>query len=250
MKNLGDRMKSYEGAYETSMIGRLPVIIRVDGKRFSKLTKRIKAEKPFDDRFSAAMTSAMFKTAQDIEGCVIGFTQSDEITFVVRNDQSLESEPWFGNRVQKITSITASMCTAHFLNAIGDDVGHAYFDARTFVVPNIIEAGNCLVWRQNDAVKNIISAACYYESAKAIGKKTARKKMHGLNQKQQQEMLFQETGINWNDYPVKYKRGIACYKIKNTLQIDGQEIERSSWIVDENIPNFVGTDFLQSILGE
>ncbi|KKL53739.1 hypothetical protein LCGC14_2272460, partial [marine sediment metagenome] len=107
MQNLGDRMKKYESSYETNIIGRVPVIIRADGKSFSKWTKSINAEKPFDNALSIAMSEAMRATASHIEGCMFGYTQSDEMTFVLRNDQSLESTPWFGNRIQKICSVVS-----------------------------------------------------------------------------------------------------------------------------------------------
>lgn len=238
---LGDRMKTYEGAYDQRIIGRLPVVIRCDGKGFSKFTKSINADKPFDVTFSSVMAEAMRHAASNIEGCLFGYTQSDEITFVLRNDQSLESTPWFGNRIQKMCSVVSSMVTASFnLESIRFNGVNkmAYFDTRVFAVPDIQEAINCLIWRQNDAVKNSISAACYYEVAKKIGKKTARKLMHGLNQNKQQELMFQETGINWNNYPVKFKRGTGTRRVTRELEIDGNKCMRSSWEIDLELPTF------------
>lgn len=246
--SLGDRMKAYEKAYNQVIIGRVPVIIRCDGKGFSKWTKRQKLAKPFDNRMISAMSDTLLTVAENIEGCVFGYTQSDEMTFVLRNDQSFESEPWFGNRIQKICSVTSSMVTAVF-NRCGYWNKDAYFDTRVFAVPNEQEAINCLIWRQNDATKNSISASCYYEVAKKTGKKTARKQMHGLNQKEQQELLFQETGINWNDYPIRFKRGVGVYRVTKELEIDGNLCVRSSWKVDNELPIFTqDTDFLNNII--
>lgn len=242
--SLGDRMKKYEKVTDCVMPQRLPVIVRCDGKKFSKFTKKVNAARPFDDDFSTAMRNAMLYTASKIEGCLYGFTQSDEITFVLRNDQSLESVPWFDNRIQKICSVVSSMVTASFnrelskISKWSDVETMAYFDTRVFVVPNVVEAQNVLVWRQNDAVKNSISCACYYEVAKTIGKKSARKLMHGLNQNQQQELLFKSTGINWNNYPVKFKRGVGCRRITRELEINGNACTRSSWELDLDIPIF------------
>lgn len=245
---LGDRMKAYEKAYDLEIIGRVPVIVRVDGKGFSKWTKSIKAEKPFDEQLNKAMSRAMCDTASSIEGCLFGYTQSDEMTFVLRNDQSLESTPWFGNRIQKICSVVSSMVTVNFAAQMCG-LPRACFDARVFAVPTVQEAINCLVWRQNDAVKNSVSASCYYEVAKSIGKKTTRKLMHGLNQKQQQELLFQNTGINWNNYSVKFKRGTGCYRKVFEVEIDGNVCQRSNWEIDEELPTFTQEpDYLNNIL--
>lgn len=43
-------------------------------------------------------------------------------------------------------------------------------------------------------------------------------------------MLFKEKGINWNDYPTKYRRGST---ISEGIAI------RSSWRIDNEIPIFV-----------
>lgn len=255
MQSLGDRMKQYEKAYDIYMPSRLPVIVRVDGKGFSKFVKTIDAERPFDDTFSNAMANAMKGTAEKIEGCIFGYTQSDEITFVIKNDQSYESTPWFANRVQKIVSVISSNIAAHFnknlMVGYQKELPLACFDARVFLVPDWQEAINTLIWRQNDCVKNSISIACYYETGSRLGKKITRKLMHGLNQKEQQELLFQKTGINWNDYPIRFKRGIGTYKVKYTVNVDGQEAERSKWLIDKEIPQFTqNREFLEKILAE
>ena len=248
---LGARMKKYERSYDYQIIGRIPIIIRLDGKGFSKWTKKCKFIKPFDHLMSGQMSRAMKETAEKIEGCMFSYTQSDEITFVLRNDQSLEATPWFDNRIQKIGSVVNSIFTAHFNNFDKKlyDFPLAYFDARVFAVPTKSEILNGLIWRQNDCVKNSISAACYYEVAKIKGKKTTRKMMHGLNQKQQQELLFAEAGINWNDYPIKFKRGSCCYRVEYNLTIDGNDCVRSKWVIDNDMPIITkNRKFLEDIL--
>ncbi len=246
---LGDRIKNYENSCDTNIIGRLPIIIRADGKNFSRWTKAAKFVKPFDKDLLEAMAHAMRTTAEKIDGCKFAFTQSDEITFVLRNDQSLESTPWFGNRVQKICSVVASMISVHFNRWYGTALAPDYFDTRVFAVPNITEAINSIVWRQNDAVKNSVSAACYYEVAKVTGKKTARKLMHKLNRKQQQELLFKQTGINWNDYPIKFKRGVGCSRVERIVTINGEDCQRSAWEVEYELPTFAKEQqYLKDIL--
>lgn len=252
--SLGDRMKRYEAASDAVFMRRVPVIVRVDGKGFSRWIKKANFEKPFDKQMAGAMQDTMQHVAENVEGCVFGYTQSDEMTFVLRNDQSFESEPWFGNRQQKIVSVISSMVTAYF-NDCFDGMPYAYFDARAFTVPDLDEAANCLVWRQQDATKNSISMASYYGIGQKIGKGAARKALHGLNGNQQQELLFQETGQNWNYYPTWCKRGAACYrKLTQFYGIDGGmtgSYERKKWIVDKEIPVFTQErEWLMRILGE
>lgn len=61
--------------------------------------------------------------------------------------------------------------------------------------------------------------------------------LEGLNSNQ--ELLFQEKGINWNDYPTKFKRGSCC--IKKYHQTMNQTL-RSYWFIDNEIPIFKGED--------
>jgi len=222
--SLSDRMKSYESLYNLKIMNRLPVIIRLDGKNFSSLTKKHKFTKPFSNIFANMIINTMINVARNIQGCLVGYTQSDEITLVLRNDQSLESTPWFGNRIQKMCSILASLAAASF-NSLLISQGFiegfnleknklVCFDSRVFAVPSITEALNNLIWRQNDCVKNSISSVTYYEIAKLddYEKGKTRKMMFGLNQKQQQDLSFKTAGINWNNYEAKYKRGTVTFK--------------------------------------
>lgn len=67
----------------------------------------------------------------------------------------------------------------------------------------------------------------------------SHKQLEGLNSNQIQELLFQEKGINWNDYPTKFKRGSCC--IKKYHQTMNQTL-RSYWFIDNEIPIFKGED--------
>lgn len=248
--SLGDRMRRYEASAETRLVRRLPVIVRIDGKRFSKLTKRLGVDKPFDAAFLEIMKETSLALVKEATGCVLGYTQSDEISLILRNDQSLESEPFLDNRVQKIVSIMASMATGwfnRFIVVVGDrdwrkrfsrdpaDLSPAFFDARAYVVPSIEEAKNYLIWRQQDCTRNSILNATYYGIAALPdkGKKTARKMAHGLNTKEQQELLFSEAGINWNDYDPELKRGTAVYRKPEVVETDKGSATRNRWVAGE-----------------
>lgn len=106
----------------------------------------------------------------------------------------------------------------------------AMFDARCFNIPKE-EVTNCILWRQQDATRNSISSAGQAHFS--------HKQLEGLNSNQIQELLFQEKGINWNDYPTKFKRGSCC--IKKYHQTMNQTL-RSYWFIDNEIPIFKGED--------
>jgi hypothetical protein len=102
--SLGDRMKGYEACYDQVLPSRLPLMLRVDGRSFHTLVRRWGCKKPFDD----ALMQTMVETAQtlciEIAGAQLAYIQSDEITVVVRDDQELDTQPWFGKR--KLSSMT------------------------------------------------------------------------------------------------------------------------------------------------
>ena len=101
--NLGDRMKTYENVTRTYLTRRTPVIIRIDGKAFRSFTRGF--EKPFDSVLVEAMQQTMKYLCENIEGCVLGYTQSDEITLVLCDYKKLTSQAWFDNYIQKICSV-------------------------------------------------------------------------------------------------------------------------------------------------
>ena len=237
--NLGDRMKeNYENRAKTRLLRRTPVIIRLDGKAFHTFTRGFK--KPFDDILTEAMQQTMLTLCKEIQGCVLGYTQSDEITLVLTDYKKLETSAWFDYDVQKICSVSASIATLAFNSCflkemIRNKVGFAnsvhfqawtkgaLFDSRCFNIPKE-EVTNCILWRQQDATRNSINAVAQSNFS--------HKELYGLNVNQVQDKLFKERNINWNDLPTHLKRGSCCIK----REVDGI----STWVIDNDIPIFTG----------
>lgn len=254
--DLGDRMKDYyESRSKTRLIRRMPVIIRLDGKAFHTFTKGF--EKPFDMVMVRAMQETMKYLCENIQGCVLGYTQSDEITLVLIDYQNLNSDAWFDYEVQKLCSVSASMATFAFnrnfarlaalepekktkqTNAYTEVASKgAFFDARCFNIPKE-EVTNCLLWRQQDATRNSIhmTGRAYF----------SHKQIEGLNSNDIQNLLLQEKGINWNDLPTTLKRGSCC--IKKYRQTMNQTL-RGYWCIDDEIPIFKdeGRDYIEKLL--
>lgn len=249
--NLGDRMKEfYENRAKIKLIRRIPVIIRIDGKAFHTFTKGF--EKPFDLVMVKAMQDTMKYLSENIQGCVLGYTQSDEITLVLVDYNKLDTDAWFDYDVQKLCSVSASMATLAFnrslfnhfnefifnLNEYKDDLISTYkkaiktgamFDARCFNVPKE-EVTNCILWRQQDATRN---------SIQAVGQANfSHKELQGLSTNQIQELLFSKKEINWNNFPTHLKRGSCCIKKEN------------GWYIDEEIPIFKedGREYIEKLI--
>jgi tRNA(His) 5'-end guanylyltransferase len=239
---LGDRMKEYyENITRNKLTRRTPVIIRLDGKAFHTFTRGF--DKPFDKCIVRSMQETMNYLCNNIQGCVLGYTQSDEISLLLCDYQKLDTAAWFDYNIQKMVSVSAAMATFKFMGSLrefymilterlekynnipdcnveskiltvdqaldkADKIlrklnGGAFFDARAFSIPKE-EVNNYFVWRQQDATKNsVMTLAQQYYSQSAL---------NGVKYKEAEDMLFTEKGINWNDLPTAVKRGSCSVK--------------------------------------
>lgn len=262
--DLGVRMKTfYEQIPKTKLMRRCPVAIRIDGKAFHTFTRRF--HKPFDEVLIKSMQETMKYLCENIQGCVLGYTQSDEITLILVDYKKLTSSAWFDYEVQKICSIAASMATMAFNKFFRDNVGDylyenyddqyladyikilqnavdkgAMFDARCFNIPKE-EVTNLVYWRQLDASRN---------SIQMVGQANfSHKELQNKSCNDIQDMLMTQKGINWNDLPTYQKRGSCCVRNKIVIESDGVMVtaqlrdtskSENEWIIDTDIPIFKG----------
>jgi len=234
--SIGDRMKKYEDATDYVLVPRTPCIIRVDGKTFHTMTRRWVCARPFDTLLQSAMCQTAMYLCQNIQGAVIAYTQSDEISVGVVDYHTIDANAWFDRRVQKMASVAAAMATVSFNYCWGmtrDRLEwplekHALFDARVFTLPRD-EVVNYFIWRQQDAVRNSVNMA-----AQSI---FYHKRLRGKSSSELQEMLF-EAGINWNDYPTISRRGACIVKRPVTVTSHDTTVERYRWHIDSEIPVF------------
>lgn len=246
--NLGDRMKSYENISRSYLIRRLPVIIRLDGKAFHTFTRGFK--RPFDDILMETMWETAKYLCENIQGCKVAYTQSDEISLLLTDYEKINTCAWFDNNIQKMVSISASMTTlafnkifrnkVHMLDHVvrHEDIGYFYkleekfdlamFDSRVFTLPKE-EVVNYFIWRQQDATRN---------SIQMVGQASfSHKELHKKSCNDIQEMLHQEKNINWDDISTCKKRGVCIIREQYGLNNE-QSTLRTRWVVSPDIPIF------------
>ncbi len=240
--SLGDRMKEYEASYARKLLRRMYTIIRIDGQSFHTYTQGLK--KPFDKGLVDDMIATASYLCGQIQGVKLAYVQSDEISLVLTDFDTRNTQPWFGSELQKMVSISASMATAKFnqlrmtrafmdgLDVIDiPKVKQATFDSRVYQLPDFVEVGNYLIWRQQDCVRNSISG-----TAQALYSHT---QLHNQDSSAKQELIFQrgnhlmeklvacgygigyndqfnkfvrKDNFNWNDLPPHLKRGTTITK--------------------------------------
>ena len=261
--DLANRMKDYESISKTKLMKRCPVICRIDGKAHHSFTRGFK--RPFDEVYMKSMQETAKYLCENLQGVVLSYQQSDEITLVFVDYEKLNTSPYFDYEVQKLCSIIASMATMAFNKFFYENVfqyngmasidmsdkeypykevyakaikNGAIFDARCFNIPKE-EVANLIYWRQLDAMRH---------SVQAVGQANfSHKELQGKSCANIKEML-REKGVDWDSLPLEYQRGSCCIKKeqiifpsgKTTAQLrDTSKLERA-WIIDKEIPIFKG----------
>ena len=285
--DLGKRMKEYyEQIPKTKLMRRTPVAIRLDGKAFHTFTRGF--QKPFDEILIKTMQKTMKYLCENIQGCVLGYTQSDEITLILVDYKKLNSSAWFDYEIQKMCSIAASMATMAFnksfeknvieyvdsVSCLQDfDIEEKYlhtlesavrkgamFDARAFNIPKE-EVTNLLYWRQLDCMRNSVSM---------VGQANfSHRELQNKSRNDIKEMLLAK-GINWEELPIYLQCGSCCIKEKYFIPCENgkdikypegcsdpmtdDEIEygvwRTHWIIDREIPIFKneGREYIEKLI--
>lgn len=244
--SLGVRMKRYESQSRVYLEAKLPVIIRIDGKGFSKYTKGFK--KPFDKIFMETMFETTKFLCSNVQNCQVAYTQSDEITLLLVDYINDKTDSWFKNNLQKLCSVSSSMATLAFNKSfiknvesyhkkqlISDEEYQFYktkyhlamFDSRAFTLPKE-EVVNCFIWRQEDCIRN---------SIQMLGRANfSHKKLDGLNTLEIKNLLKDELNIDWEELSPYSKRGAIIYK-HEFFNTETNTI-RKKWMLLDDTPVF------------
>ena len=262
--DLANRMKEfYETIPKTRLMRRCPVVVRLDMRAGHTFCRGF--ERPFDEVFIKSMQETAKYMCENVQGCVLSYQQSDEISLILVDYKKLNSSAFFDYEVQKICSITASMATMAFnkyFREYVDDFNEDYysswnhnknedklydiyndavekgaiFDSRCFNISKE-EVTNYVYWRQLDAIRN---------SIQMVGQANfSHRELQNKSCNDIQNMLMTQKGIDWNSLETYKQRGSCC--IKKIIQNKKNDTKngayiRSEWIIDNDIPIFKGND--------
>ena len=254
---LKEEAHRYEKTNRIFLEKKVPVFIRLDGNAFSTLTRNFR--KPYDEVFAKSMQQTLQYMCSIPQGCVFGYTASDEITLVLTDYHKLTSCPWFDYRIEKIATIAASKASVAFNKFLyankerfyetydGDDKEMLYdaynkalesdpvFDGRCFNVPEH-RVCEMILWRQYDTRRNSIQSLGQAHFSERM--------MRGKSNAEVLEMLTNEHNVDWNDMPTAYKTGCCCTK---GIEPFGR---KQKWKMDFDLPMLVGDGrkYLQDIM--
>jgi len=226
---IGNRMKNYEDVFRQSLPLKMPLILRIDGKAFSSYTKNF--EQPWSEEIKNAFIFSSKMLFPEVQGLKIAYAQSDEMSLLITDYDSLYTKAYCDNNIQKIVSIVSSIITASFNNYISNNTEIkklAYFDCRAFVLPKD-DVNNYFSWRQKDAIKNSISVL-----AQSV---FSDKELHEKKSQEKKDMLAAK-GIVWDDLYGWKRVGYTIAKENKTDFKNGKDFIRSVFTENINPPIF------------
>lgn len=226
-KNLEDKCQYYRSLTDYRIQGNNDILVMLDGKNFSKMIKN-NFKKPFDDDFIDMMNRTAQFLCNNVQGVKFAYVQSDEISLLITDYDTPDTDTPFGGRLCKLQSIIASLATSEFnrwfiiynLNRkYTENCGGAIakmklcqFDCKVWTVPNLNDAYAWFLYRQLDCIKNSKQqTAQTYLSHKQLLNKDADEQI---------QLALTEKGIDWNAFDDKYKYGRFVYKVET----DGEAV--------------------------
>lgn len=236
-KNLADKCNYYRNLTDYRLLPNGYVLVMIDGKNFSKLIKN-NFEKPFSTIFIDMMNRTAEHVCKNIQNCVGAYVQSDEISFVIKDDT--ETCLPFDGRMCKLLSIIPAIATSFFTKSIIkyfsvdwittyqdvhkmlNEMTDYVFDCKVWNVPNENEMISWFLYRQIDCVRNSKQQFCQTY--------LSHKKLMNLNTDEQVKLCIGETGHDWNTITEDKKYGRFLYKdVVTKTNNGGKEYQRHVW---------------------
>ena len=201
---LDAKMRVFETAHDFCVLPGVFIVVRLDGRSFTRLTKEVhRFETPFDERVRDMMLATIEHLMNAGPRVVYAYTQSDEISLLLhRGDDS------FNRKTRKLNSVLAGEASAKFSLLLGDV---ACFDSRVCELPTEQLVIDYFRWRNEDAHRNALAAHCYWLLRKqGASEREATDRVSGLSTADKNELLFR-SGVNYNELPAWQKRGSGVW---------------------------------------
>ncbi|CAI5996548.1 unnamed protein product [Closterium sp. NIES-65] len=201
------------------------IVIRIDGRGFSKFVTDHAFEKPNDERGLRLMNAAATAVMAQVPDIVFAYGVSDEFSFVVRRDSNL-----YERRASKLISVVVSLFAASFVHQWPNHfpsqplLAPPSFDARAVLYPSTAVLRDYLSWRQVDCHINNQYNTCFWMLVKSgLSPKEAQDTIKGTLADAKNELLFTRFGINYNDLPAIFRKGSSLFRRQVEEQVEGKQ---------------------------
>ncbi|KAI0882212.1 tRNA guanylyltransferase [Annulohypoxylon maeteangense] len=192
------------------------IVVRIDGRGFTKLCAKYNFEKPNDRRALDLMNAAAKAVVSEIHDITIAYGVSDEFSFVFHKSSAL-----FERRSSKIVSTIVSTFTAYYIHLWATYFPDTplspplpSFDGRAVCYPNVQNLRDYMSWRQADCHINNLYNTTFWSLVQigGVNAKDAEKLLSGTLAADKNEMLFSRFHINYNNEPEIFKKGSVVYR--------------------------------------
>ncbi|KAG9256049.1 tRNA guanylyltransferase [Emericellopsis atlantica] len=192
------------------------IVVRVDGRAFTKMCAKYKFEKPNDRRALDLMNTAAKAVIADLPEITLAYGVSDEYSFVFHKSTNL-----FERRSSKLVSTVVSTFTSNYVYSWFShfpDTPLSFplptFDGRAVLYPTIQNLRDYLSWRQADCHINNLYNTAFWSLIQLGGmeNKEAEQALAGTLAADKNEILFSKFGINYNREPEIFKKGSVIFR--------------------------------------
>ncbi|KAG6173448.1 Glucose-responsive transcription factor [Claviceps purpurea] len=192
------------------------IVVRIDGRAFTKMCAKYGFEKPNDRRALDLMNAAAKAVVTDLPESVISYGVSDEYSFVFHKSCNL-----FERRASKLVSTIVSTFTANYVYSWGTyfpDTPLSFplptFDGRAVCYPSVQNLRDYLSWRQVDCHINNLYNTTFWLLIQLGGldNKEAERTLAGTLAADKNEILFSRFNINYNNEPEIFKKGSVIFR--------------------------------------
>ena len=194
------------------------IVIRIDGKGFTKFTDKHQFKKPNDIRALKLMIISGLNVMKNYTEIFMSYGQSDEFSFVFKKNAKL-----YNRRSEKILTNIVSIFTSSYVyywDKIFKDIKLNYppsFDGRIILYPSFQNLKDYFCWRVTDChINNLYNTTFWALVEKGnLNKDQAHQKLKTTLSNEKNEILFSQFKINYNDEPIIYKKGTLILKLKD-----------------------------------
>ena len=206
-------VKEYE-IHNTLLKGTF-IVVRVDGKGFTKFCQKHNFKKPNDIRCIQLMVSSALSVCESFPEIILAYGCSDEFSFCFKTSANV-----YQRREQKILSVLVSTFTSAFIfnwpkYFIEPLLFPAVFDGRVILYPNLDTLKDYFYWRQVDChINNLYNTTFWLLVDSGMSTDEAHQKLKGSLSKDKHELMFSK-GINYNNIEEVYKKGSIILRFMN-----------------------------------
>eukprot|EP00040_Diaphanoeca_grandis_P010279 m.52577 g.52577 ORF g.52577 m.52577 type:complete len:283 (+) comp21632_c0_seq2:126-974(+) len=216
------------------------LMVRIDGRAFTKFTAAHKFQKPNDARALRLMNDAGTACMNEFQDMVLAFGQSDEYSFVFKKTCNL----WARRPSKILSAVVSYFSTVYAMQwskyMVDEETGKPQeilyppqFDGRIVCYPSLKNIRDYMSWRQADCHINNLFNTCFWTLVN-LGKMTnkdAEKELSGTVSKEKNELLFSRFNINYNNENPMFRKGSVLFrqivqpkeKPKQPEQIDSEK---------------------------